>query len=220
MMRILVVSDSDRLTDGLVASEVADRLVIERTNLQDYVGRLSAEIDYVVIDAASEPALDILRRIRDDYDVPVTIASYDDTAPHRVQAFDAGADDYLPRAVSARELVARMQAVLRRVPQAAAREFIVVDDAALRPASNVVEVGTTPVQLTGIEAMILRMLMMHAGEAVSREALYRSALNREPSGLDRSLDTHVSNLRRKMGPSSAGAPRILSVRGLGYQYVR
>ena len=113
-----------------------------------------------------------------------------------------------------------MRAIHRRYGRADVAEDIIVGDVVFHASRNQVEVNGEAIPLTGVESVIMRLLMTRAGEAVSRDHLYKTVLNREPQPYDRSLDNHVSNLRKKLGPSKHGSPRILSVRGIGYQFAK
>ena len=109
---------------------------------------------------------------------------------------------------------------MRRTNKPDAATDITLEDVLFHPSRNEVDVGDQAIPLTGVESVILKLLMTRAGEPVSRTHLYKTVLNREPSPFDRSLDNHVSNLRKKLGPNGRGRQRILSVRGIGYQFAR
>jgi two-component system response regulator CpxR len=134
----------------------------------------------------------------------------------RVRGLEMGADDYLPKPFDPAELAARIRAILRRSQTAPAA--IAVGDLELDGGSRTVRRGGAPVELTTVEFDLLAALMRAPGTTVSREELVRTVLGRPFSAFDRSIDTHVCNLRRKLGPFAGGGERIKGVRGAGYLY--
>jgi two-component system response regulator CpxR len=138
-----------------------------------------------------------------------------------VVGLELGADDYVAKPCSARVLAARLRALLRRhsgeailIPMP-----LRVGDLALDPARRRVAVGDLPVELTGAEFNLLALLVRDAGRVVSRETLAEEGLGRGLGAFDRRLETHITQIRRKLGPLPDGSPRIQTVRGAGYQYV-
>ena len=136
----------------------------------------------------------------------------------RVVGLELGADDYLPKPCNPRELVARLRAILRR-QAGGIPSTVSIGDLELRPASRQLLCGGERVELTSTEFSLAQALLQRAGTVVSKRDLYLEALGREPVRYDRSIDMHVSNLRRKLGPSLAGTERIETVRGIGYLFV-
>ena len=136
-----------------------------------------------------------------------------------VLGLGVGADDYVPKPCNPRELLARIRAVMRRAPSAADDEHhFVQDDLVLNQGNRTLTRDGRAVDLTSTEFSILLELLQHRGDVVSKRDLYVSALGREPVPHDRSVDMHVSNLRRKLGPDPRGENRIETIRGIGYQY--
>jgi DNA-binding response OmpR family regulator len=165
--------------------------------------------------------LDVLRRIRSQSPLPVLMLTAKGDATDRVVGLELGADDYLPKPFDPRELVARIRAILRRgTGRQASAAAIAVDDLELDPGARVVRRRGVVVEVTTVEFELLEALMRSAGQVVSRETLTREVLGREFSPFDRAIDTHVYNLRRKLGPQPDGKDRIKGVRGIGYQYAR
>jgi two-component system response regulator CpxR len=166
--------------------------------------------------------LDVLRRVRDHSPVPVLMLTARGDEVDRIVGLELGADDYLPKPFNPRELAARMRAVMRRSgsEREGPNECLVIGDLALDMGARSLRRGDAPLELTGAEYELLELLLQRAGSVVSREELARRALGRRPSPFDRSLDTHLSNLRKKLGPFPDGRERLKTVRGVGYQYVR
>lgn len=179
--------------------------------------------DLVVLDVML-PGLtgfEVLRRLRETSSVPVVMLTARGEDVDRIVGLEMGADDYLAKPFNPRELAARMRAVLRRVsagPDTSDR--IGVDDVIVDLGTRCASVADVEIDLTGVEFSLLEVLVRSAGNVVSRDDLSRAALFRRASAFDRSLDVHISNLRRKLGPTGAGGDRIKTVRGVGYQYVR
>jgi two-component system response regulator CpxR len=136
----------------------------------------------------------------------------------RITGLELGADDYVPKPCNPRELLARIRAVMRRGHAPVESTAIVIDDLELNHGNRTLAKSGEPVELTSTEFSILYELLQHRGEVVSKRDLYKSALGREPVPHDRSVDMHVSNLRRKLGPDPRGDNRIETIRGIGYQY--
>jgi two-component system response regulator CpxR len=142
--------------------------------------------------------------------------------PHR--GLEIGADDYLPKPFNPRELVARIRAILRRTkPVRAANdapEVLTVGDVELDPATrNVLRAGQ-PVDLTSVEFNLLEVLLREAGRVVTRERLVNAVLSRKFMPFDRSIDMHVSKVRRKLGDSEEDGDHIKTIRGVGYMFAR
>jgi DNA-binding response OmpR family regulator len=163
---------------------------------------------------------EVLRRIRRHSRVPVLMLTARGDTHDRVRGLELGADDYLPKPFDPAELVARIRAILRRVaPQAPLAPSLALGDVELDPGARSVRRNGDPVELTTVEFDLLAALLGAAGSTVSREELVRVVLRRPFSPYDRSIDTHVCNLRRKLGTLAGGGERIKGVRGAGYLYV-
>lgn len=161
----------------------------------------------------------VLRRIRQQSRTPVLMLTARGDIHDRIQGLEMGADDYLPKPFDPAELVARIRAVLRRsAPTGPVPPAIRIGEIELDAGARTVRRGSTPVDLTTVEFDLLAVLMRAAGNTVSREDLVRNVLRRDFSPFDRSIDTHVCNLRRKLGPLADGGERIKGVRGAGYLY--
>ncbi|WP_263377890.1 response regulator transcription factor [Granulicella paludicola] len=140
----------------------------------------------------------------------------------RIVGLEMGADDYLAKPFNARELLARIRAIRRRgvVPATAGGSTaLVVEDLVLDPAARTVTMDREPIELTDVEFTLLEVLMRSPGKVVEREGLAEEVLGRKFSPFDRSLDMHVSRLRKKLAGDGGGDERVKTVRGTGYQLV-
>jgi len=162
--------------------------------------------------------MDVLRELRKESKLPVIMLTARGDDMDRILGLELGADDYVPKPCNPRELLARIRAVMRRGQTVAEPTAIVVDDLELNHGNRTLIMSGEHVELTSTEFSILYELLQHRGEVVSKRDLYKSALGREPVPHDRSVDMHVSNLRRKLGPDPRGDNRIETIRGIGYQY--
>jgi two-component system response regulator CpxR len=162
---------------------------------------------------------DVLRRLRDGSRVPVLLLTARGEDVDRIVGLEIGADDYLPKPFNPRELVARIRAILRRTHSAAGEalvpDIIKVGDVELDPATRSVHHHGKPVELTSVEFGLLQVLLREAGRVVTREALVDEVLGRKFSPFDRSIDMHVSKVRKKLGDTDT-EDHIKTVRGAGY----
>jgi len=161
---------------------------------------------------------DVLRRIRDSSRLPVLLLTARGEDVDRIVGLEIGADDYLPKPFNPRELVARIRAILRRTRakgEAPVPDVIRVGDVELDPATRTVLHRGKPVELTSLEFSLLQVLLREAGRVVTREALVDEVLGRKFSPFDRSIDMHVSKVRKKLGDSDTG-DHIKTIRGAGY----
>ncbi len=229
MRTILLVDDDVELTEML-----AEYLSLEGFEVScTYDGESGAEeaisgnYAVVVLDVMLPKlnGFDALRRIRQHSQVPIIMLTARGDGVDRIVGLEMGADDYLPKPCNPRELVARVRAILRRTqsPQqnqqpVQTNEILMVGDIEIRPASRDVLLRGELLELTSSEYSILLVLINEAGQVVSKDSLSLQALNRKLTAYDRSVDMHLSNLRRKLGNRPDGQPIIRTVRGIGYQY--
>lgn len=184
---------------------------------------LTGEHRLVVLDVML-PGLngfDLLRKLRQTSKVPVLLLTARGEDVDRIVGLEMGADDYLSKPYNPRELVARIRAILRRTSSdgtADSRipEVLKVGDVELDPATRSVTQGGHPVELTSVEFNLLQVLLQEAGRVVTREHLVDAVLSRKFSPFDRSIDMHVSKVRKKLGDSDTGTDHIKTVRGVGY----
>jgi two-component system response regulator CpxR len=163
---------------------------------------------------------EVLARLRHFSDVPVLMLTTRGAASDRIRGLKMGADDYLPKPFEPDELLARVKSILRRIqPSTTGLSFVAIGDVELDERFRRVTCGGIAVELTGAEFSLLQLLISHPGTTLSRQELIPRVLSRQESGIDRGIDSLVSNLRRKLGPFPDGSERIRSVRGVGYVYV-
>jgi two-component system, OmpR family, response regulator CpxR len=162
---------------------------------------------------------EILRMLRKQSKVPVIMLTARGEDVDRIIGLELGADDYLPKPFNPRELAARIRAIMRRLearPEAPGTR-LEVNGIVIDPGSREVFANGKPVELTTFEFDILEMLMRSAGRVLSRDALMENMYNRKATPFDRSIDMHVSHLRRKL---ETNHPLIKTIRGVGYQFTR
>jgi two-component system response regulator CpxR len=237
MERLLIVDDDRELCELVAELLEGEGFDVEVENRSDagLARALSGEHSLVVLDVMMPGmnGFEVLRRLRAEgsgVHVLMLTARGDDV--DRIVGLEIGADDYLPKPFNPRELVARIQAVLRRVREATttraasphassgAPERITVGDVEVDTGTRHVRRDGESVELTNVEYEILVILLSSAGRVVTREELVRSALGREISVFDRSIDMHISHLRKKLGRRAGEVERIKTVRGVGYIYAR
>lgn len=182
--------------------------------------------DVIVLDVMMPVmgGLDALRKIRDSKRTPVLMLTAKGETVDRIVGLEMGADDYLPKPCNPRELVARLRAILRRSQEVAIQEDstdeIIVDDLLIQIKSHAAFFQGKPVPLTGAEFTVLELLMRDAGEVISKESLTEKALNRKLTPYDRSIDVHVSNIRKKLSALGTHKDLIINIRGAGYMLTR
>ncbi len=165
------------------------------------------------------PSIDgfaVLKQLRGNSRVPVLMLTARGEDIDRIVGLELGADDYLAKPFNPRELVARIRAILRRA-QAPSKGRLEVNGVSIDPGSRRVTCDGREIDMTTLEFDILEVLMRSAGRVVSRDALMESMYNRKATPFDRSIDMHVSHLRKKLETSQT---LIKTVRGVGYQFCR
>lgn len=228
MATILIIDDDLELfgllrayfeTEGLAAVLAADA---ENGLREAAKGGYDALILDVMLPGSN--GFEVLRRLRAEEAtalLPILMLTARGEEIDRVVGLEMGADDYLAKPFSSRELVARLRAIMRRTPFGQANSPLRrVDDLSINRASLCVGINGRPQDLTVSELRLLCLLTQNSGEIVSRDALSKSIFGHPAYPLDRSLDMLVSRLRKKLGPRPDGGERIKSVRGEGYVFLR
>src|SRR5688572_9418718 len=222
----ILIVDDDRelgqmLTEYLSGEGFQVSVVRDGAEALERLTGESHPFDLVILDVMlpSLSGFEVLRRLRHSLSVPVIMLTAHGADVDRIVGLELGADDYLSKPFNPRELVARVRAVLRRFsPRDTDMPAHPVSVGPLRldPATFEVTLSGESVRLTGTELRLLEVLMRAVGQVQSRESLTERVLGRRLTPYDRSIDTHVSNLRRKLGLGENGLPEIRSIRGAGY----
>lgn len=167
--------------------------------------------------------LDVLRALRATSAIPILMLTARGDDVDRIVGLEMGADDYLPKPFNPRELLARLRALHRRSeasgPSNADREVLSAHDLVLDVGARTVRRGGALIELTSVEFGLLELLLRSVGQVVAREVIAEDVLGRRFTPYDRSIDVHISNLRKKLGQGPGGTERIQTVRGAGYVLV-
>lgn len=228
-LNILVVDDDVELCDLLREYLEPEGFHVDAAfnGAQGVRKALSGDYALTVLDVML-PEIDgfeALRRIRAESHLPVIMLTARGDDVDRIHGLEIGADDYLMKPFNPRELAARIQAVLRRSagpatdPASLAPETIALGDIELNQGARTVRRGDEKVELTSVEFDLLAYFLKTPGHVISRDDMVKAVLRREIASLDRSIDVHVSNLRKKLGPAPDGGDRIRTIRGVGYLYI-
>jgi len=228
MTRLLLVDDDVELAQML--KEYLEREDYEVTLAHDgeagAEAALSGGFALAVLDVMMPKAsgTDALARIRSQSEMPVIMLTAKGDDIDRIIGLEMGADDYVQKPCTPRELVARIRAVLRRLQakesQAEPAGPVKVGPLALWPGKRTAQWGETPLALTSTEFNLLHLLAQNAGRAVSKPELSEQAMGRPLTRFDRSIDVHMSSIRQKLGLRADGESWIQTVRGVGYQLCR
>ncbi|MEO8991942.1 MAG: response regulator transcription factor [Nitrosospira sp.] len=227
MARILLADDDHELGDML--AEYLGKEGFEVDVAHDGDAALSKALtnpyDLLILDVMmpGRNGFDVLREVRARSFLPVLMLTARGDDIDSIVGLELGADDYLTKPSSPRVLVARIRAILRRAEaQSTSDGFdqIALNDIVMNAGARTVTCDDVPVSMTSTEFSVLAVLLREAGNIVTKAILSERALGRKLSRYDRSLDMHVSNLRKKLGPLPDGQERIKTVRGVGYIYSR
>jgi two-component system response regulator CpxR len=228
MERVLLIDDDVELCELVSELLAAEGFAVEcvHDGAAGVQRGLSEQFALLILDVMLPKlnGLEVLRRLRQSTSTPVLMLTARGDDVDRIVGLELGADDYLPKPFNPRELTARIRAILRRTQarNEIKHERLAVGDIELDKGTRTVRRGGALLDLTGIEFDLLEVLLRAAGRVVTREQLVKDVLGREFNPFDRSLDMHLSNLRKKLGHelNTAAGPveRIRSVRGVGYLY--
>ncbi len=230
MNRILVIDDDIELCELLTDYLNSEGFEVDSVNHGDQgaLRALAEEYALVVLDVMlpGMNGFDVLRKIRTESRLPVIMLTARGDDIDRIVGLELGADDYLPKPFNPRELVARIRAIQRRTETVAPGAVgttpqtrdVSVGDIVLSNVNRSVKRNGVQIELTSVEFTLLEVLLRQAGEVISREDLVERSLGRKLSPYDRSIDVHISSLRKKLGHSYEKGERIKTIRGIGYLY--
>lgn len=226
MDKILIIDDDEELCEL-----VSEYLTVEGFDIEcvhdgqsGLDSALTGNYDMAILDVMLPKmnGFDVLRNLREKSKLPVIMLTARGDDMERIVGLEIGADDYLPKPFNPRELAARLRAILRRTviesTEGDGNEKLDIDGIQLSPASRTAFLDGQELNLTSVEFGLLHELLKDAGKIVKKEDLSENVLERKLSPYDRSLDMHISNLRKKLGTRADGTERIKTIRSVGYIY--
>ena len=226
--RVLIIDDDTELcelvTEYLEMEGFGVEVIHDGTHAVERA--LSGTYRLIILDVMLPGAsgFEVLRTIRSQSQIPVLMLTARGEDVDRIVGLEVGADDYLPKPFNPRELVARIRAILRRTDADGSQgtppqpESLSLGDIDLNAGTRMVHREGQALELTTVEFELLEVFLRAAGSVMKREKLVELVLGRTFSPFDRSIDMHVSNLRKKLGPHKDGSERIKSIRSVGYIY--
>ncbi|MAQ99126.1 MAG: DNA-binding response regulator [Oceanospirillaceae bacterium] len=223
-MNILIVDDDTELC-SLLQRYLERELFRVKTvhNADDGLKEaLSGLYQGVILDVMlpGGSGIEILRQIRSRSEIPVIMLTAKGDEANRIEGLEIGADDYVPKPCNPRELSARLRAILRRGRSAdVTAAKLEVDDLVIDFETHKVARNGEELDLTATEFNILGVLVREIGKVIDKNRLAEQSMQRSLTLFDRSLDMHLSNLRKKLGNAPDGNPRIKTIRGVGYMYM-
>lgn len=224
MNRLLLIDDDKELnqllceyltTEGFEVTSAYDGEVGIQLATQEQFSAIVLDVMLPVYNG-----FEVLKMLRKTHQTPVVMLTAKGDTVDRVIGLEIGADDYLPKPCDPRELVARIRAILRRAhtnePIPVKLEKITSGPLVLHLGSRQVTWNNSEIILTGTEFSVLEILVRQAGQVISKDDMTEQALNRKLTPYDRSIDVHVSNIRKKLTAAGANKELIINVRGAGY----
>lgn len=227
MAKILLVDDDTELTSLLTdILEMEGFDIIEANNGEQGLSKVDDSIDLILLDVMMPKmnGTEMLRRLREHYNTPVLMLTAKGEEIDRVLGLELGADDYLPKPFSDRELLARMRAILRRTQAAGNNgrnhpDRLTYQDIEIYPGRQEAFCNGSQIEMTGTELALLSYFIQHPGQIIAKNELSLEVLGKRLAPFDRAIDMHVSNLRKKLPQRADGKPRIKTLRGKGYLLV-
>ena len=231
MKKLLIIDDDFELCDLLCEYFSSENFECKTANDGDegLAIALNGNFDLITLDVML-PGIDgisLLKELRQNLSTPVIMLTACGEEEDRIGGLELGADDYLAKPFSPRELLARIKAILRRVDKKIIEKNsdvelgrIEVGDVTVDRNLRAVWQNNKQISLTEVEFNMLELLLNNAGKVVDRQKLAQASLGRRLDYFDRSLDVHISNIRKKLGRHIDDLERIKTVRGVGYLYVR
>ncbi|AHK16877.1 MAG: response regulator transcription factor [Thalassolituus sp.] len=223
-MNILLVDDDEELCALLRRYLERELFKVTAVHTADegLTEALSGRYQAVVLDIMlpGGNGLEILAGIRKRSELPVIMLTAKGDEMDRIEGLEIGADDYIPKPCNPRELSARLRSILRRGrSNAVASSSVQLDELTIDFDQHQVSRDGEVIDLTVTEFNILSVLARDAGKVVDKNRLAEQSMQRSLTLFDRSLDMHLSNLRKKLGPNRDGEARIKTIRGVGYMYI-
>lgn len=227
MNRILLVDDDVGLSELLTQLLEMEGFVVSQAydGQEGLTKALQTDFDLILLDVMLPQlgGFEVLKGIRKRKQTPILMLTARGDEIDRVIGLEIGADDYLPKPFNDRELIARIRAILRRAtnsePEQSANDAILVGDLRLDPKRQEVYCNEQLIILTSTEFSLLLNLLANSGELVTKESLSESVLGKKLMPFDRSLDMHLSNLRKKLPERKDGRARVKTLRGKGYIWI-
>ncbi len=225
--RLLIVDDDHALVNLLKRFLEGEGFQVDAAydHATGLSAALAAEHELIILDVMlpGGTGFELLKLVRQQSKVPVLLLTARGEAVDRILGLEIGADDYLAKPFDPRELVARIRAIFRRTREAAPGakpdhdEVLTVGDIVMSLATRTVTCSNAPVELTSVEFNVLELLLRNAGSVVTREQIAEVALGRPLNAFDRSVDVHVSRLRKKLAGCPTSAEELIRpIRGVGY----
>jgi two-component system, OmpR family, response regulator CpxR len=225
MDKILIIDDDEELCELVTEYLAVEGFEIDSVNDGEsgLERALSGDYAMAILDVMLPKmnGFDVLRALRAESKLPVIMLTARGDDMERIVGLEIGADDYLAKPFNPRELAARLRAILRRATPSDAEmsdDKLEIDDIKVVASARTATVDGVDLNLTSIEFELLRELLKEAGKIVKKEDLSENVLERKLSPYDRSLDMHISNLRKKLGTRDDGTERIKTIRSVGYIY--
>ncbi len=225
--RILIIDDDEELCELVSEYLTVEGFEVKAVHDGETGLKQASQGDYdmAILDVMLPKmnGFDVLRELRKISKIPILMLTARGEDMERIVGLEIGADDYLPKPFNPRELVARLRAILRRVEMSedtnkTEADKLQVDDVEVQLSARSAKKSGEDLGLTSVEFDLLAALMKRSGEVVKKEDLSQDVLDRELSPFDRSLDMHISNLRKKLGTNTNGDDIIKTIRSVGYIY--
>ncbi|MBJ7555656.1 response regulator [Marinomonas spartinae] len=232
MPHILIIDDDTELSDLLKELLAFEHFTVTTAyDGEEGLTLMNESVDMILLDVMMPKlnGFDTLKKLREQWDIPVLMLTAKGDEIDRVIGLELGADDYLPKPFSERELLARIRAILRRTNGKSDKEKtgkgqgsqdkIEYDDLVIYPGKLEAYHKQELIDLTSTEFALLHYFLLHPGQVVTKESLSLEVLGKRLAVFDRAIDMHVSNLRKKLPDSVDNKPRIKTLRGRGYLLV-